>query len=836
MRILLQTDQNHHWTVSGAMVILLFFVCVPCVQAQQAGQHIVDALVGEDEAVLYRSTATMTPVFHQGNTHDSREDRDADFVVFTSLGPSQLLKLPGLDERRLGTLRTAISAADLTIPLTSVTGLRVGESLEIGRTGESHDGELMRIASIDTENNNVTVVKRFDAAGASFTAPQAWPAGTVVDHHRRARPEDLPGYMVESGQSPTINSFRFTWQGTDVPYPTLGLNFPGGDSQLKNWESLLLYLRLRRADGTGTAIEGILPLAADAIVGYSKVLGNPYTIREHHFRRYIGWPHNLDNGGEGASFVSYEIDFRRERQFMDRGGPQRTFLQNMIDWIYADDGHDLGRLYPRDSRYNATEEAALTANPPTASEDVVRSYQVVVDVALLNGADTRIDAERFWIRTSETADPDGNRHTATDLGELSNLEELTTQSGTVNRGSDDKDYYGFTLSVQRNMSFELTGLNANANLYLENAKGGVLHRSISTATSDDWITATLAAGTYYIRVDAEASGTIDYQLGYRQIDDVSEELTARFQSMPATHDGSEFTFELHFSEEVSIGYETMRDDALSVSGGTVDSAWRLSPPSNRGWGFRVNPSSSADVSISLSPTTDCEARGAICTSDGKAQSSSLSATVTSLTARFQSMPATHDGSEFTFELHFSEEVSIGYETMRDDALSVSGGTVDSAWRLSPPSNRGWGFRVNPSSSADVSISLSPTTDCEARGAICTSDGKVQSSSLAATVTGASSKPVVPRLAFELRANYPNPFNPETQIAYTISEAGPVDLAIYNLLGQRVRTLVQETQAAGSYQVVWNGRNDKGALVASGIYLYRLSSAQEVQVRRLLLLK
>ncbi len=100
----------------------------------------------------------------------------------------------------------------------------------------------------------------------------------------------------------------------------------------------------------------------------------------------------------------------------------------------------------------------------------------------------------------------------------------------------------------------------------------------------------------------------------------------------------------------------------------------------------------------------------------------------------------------------------------------------------------------------------------------------------------ASKPVVSSLTFGLGENYPNPFNPVTRIAYTLSTAGPVELAIYNVLGQRVRILVQEIQAAGSYQVAWNGRNDSGAPVASGIYLYRLSTTQEVQTRRLLLLK
>ena len=377
---------------------------------QRTGQHILNAPAGEDEAVLYRSTAILTPVDHIGNTHDSREDRTASFV--RAQAPDDFeepdnyalrARLRGLDERRLGILRAAISATDLTIPLTSVTGLRVGESLEIGRSGNTHNGELMRIASIDTANNNVSVVERFDAF-AQFAAPQAWPTGTAVDHHRRARPENLPGYMVKSGQSPIINTFRLTWQGMDVPYLSMNLEFPGGDSQLKDWEQLLIYMRFRRADSTGTMIEGILPLAAGALVT-TRPLGDPYTVREQHLRRYLGWPENLDNDPDGSQQVGLVNDANRAAEFIS--GPERTFLQDMIDWIFEDNGHDLGRIYPWDDRYNATELAALEADPPTASEDVVRSYQIVVDVALLNGADPRIDVEQFSITPPDT-DPDGD--------------------------------------------------------------------------------------------------------------------------------------------------------------------------------------------------------------------------------------------------------------------------------------------------------------------------------------------------------------------------------------------------------------------------------------------
>ena len=64
----------------------------------------------------------------------------------------------------------------------------------------------------------------------------------------------------------------------------------------------------------------------------------------------------------------------------------------------------------------------------------------------------------------------------------------------------------------------------------------------------------------------------------------------------------------------------------------------------------------------------------------------------------------------------------------------------------------------------------------------------------------------------------------------------MELAIYNVRGQRVRTLVQGVQAAGRYQIAWNGRSDNGAALASGVYLSRLASSQGVQVQRLARLK
>ena len=90
--------------------------------------------------------------------------------------------------------------------------------------------------------------------------------------------------------------------------------------------------------------------------------------------------------------------------------------------------------------------------------------------------------------------------------------------------------------------------------------------------------------------------------------------------------------------------------------------------------------------------------------------------------------------------------------------------------------------------------------------------------------------------FALDANVPNPFNPETAIPFALAQASSVRLEIFDMLGQRVRTLVQEQLSAGSYRVLWDGRNEQGLRVGSGVYLYRLRTGSFTQIRRMLLLK
>jgi flagellar hook assembly protein FlgD len=92
--------------------------------------------------------------------------------------------------------------------------------------------------------------------------------------------------------------------------------------------------------------------------------------------------------------------------------------------------------------------------------------------------------------------------------------------------------------------------------------------------------------------------------------------------------------------------------------------------------------------------------------------------------------------------------------------------------------------------------------------------------------------------FSLTQNYPNPFNPETHIDYNLANAQEqlTRLVIYNTLGEEIRMLVDEKQSAGAYRATWDGRNDAGRRVASGVYFYKLHSGSFAQLKKMMLIK
>jgi hypothetical protein len=89
---------------------------------------------------------------------------------------------------------------------------------------------------------------------------------------------------------------------------------------------------------------------------------------------------------------------------------------------------------------------------------------------------------------------------------------------------------------------------------------------------------------------------------------------------------------------------------------------------------------------------------------------------------------------------------------------------------------------------------------------------------------------------EMAKAYPNPFNPETSIQYNLHQDSQVTITVYDLLGRQVKTLVDNQQAAGSYNTIWNGTDSAGAKAASGVYIVRMETKGVTQIQKVMLIK
>jgi hypothetical protein len=106
-----------------------------------------------------------------------------------------------------------------------------------------------------------------------------------------------------------------------------------------------------------------------------------------------------------------------------------------------------------------------------------------------------------------------------------------------------------------------------------------------------------------------------------------------------------------------------------------------------------------------------------------------------------------------------------------------------------------------------------------------------------TVSGADDGTGIKPLTYGLDQNFPNPFNAQTQISFSMPKADHVKLVVFNMLGQQVRTLVDESMQAGEHKMIWDGLNAQGTGVASGTYFYRLKIGDVFEeTRQMVLLK
>ena len=218
-------------------------------------------------------------------------------------------------------------------------------------------------------------------------------------------------------------------------------------------------------------------------------------------------------------------------------------------------------------------------------------------------------------------------------------------------------------------------------------------------------------------------------------------VTARFEQVPSSHDGStELRFQLHFSEEVNLNHTDFSGALFETAGGTVTGARRLDPPSNIGWEVVARPDGPDDMIITLPAGRGCNGDGAVCTSDRSWLGATVVATIAgpgvSATARFEQVPSSHDGStELRFQLHFSEEVNLNHTDFSGALFETAGGTVTGARRLDPPSNIGWEVVARPDGDGNMIITLPAGRGCDTDGAVCAPDGSWLASTITTTIAG-----------------------------------------------------------------------------------------------------
>lgn len=203
--------------------------------------------------------------------------------------------------------------------------------------------------------------------------------------------------------------------------------------------------------------------------------------------------------------------------------------------------------------------------------------------------------------------------------------------------------------------------------------------------------------------------------------------------------------------------------------------------------------------------------------------------------------------DVTFEGTRSENFDFKWATIDNDKNTVVIGLIPMVGSDIPDMEAGTGsianleFSIDDKNLSDFVIeATSITKPSHELLFVMTKDNNVKESPVelpAITVDLAKlfDSDLIPK-SFNLGQNYPNPFNPTTTFVYDIPKASDVRIEIFNVLGQRVTTLVEAFKEAGSYPITWNGTSDAGTTVASGMYFYRIDTDNFSDTKKMMMLK
>ena len=329
----------------------------------------------------------------------------------------------------------------------------------------------------------------------------------------------------------------------------------------------------------------------------------------------------------------------------------------------------------------------------------------------------------------------------------------------------------------------------------------------------------------------------------------------------------EHRVDLKLSEAITTTPKALRNHAFTLTNGTIRWAQRIHY--DRVWHddqwvavskhfrLRIKPTDPANaITVTLPIPASCSEQGAVCTEEeaqlasapeltlGEDGSGPITVTIEDTSAPENNMIEGYDIPQINFPVTLSRPspkwILVDFEVL-------STGTATSGVDYYPQDFTI--YFVPGKTTVNAGVALIPDTETDAgetfnvrisNARMTTNNGERTLTITTATATGTIHDPSTKRVVLpdspQLAQNAPNPFNSQTVIAYALSQPELVRLEIFSLTGQRVAVLQQGLQQAGYHQLRWQGRDDAGRPVATGIYLYRLVTEKESLTRKLILLK
>ena len=470
---------------------------------------------------------------------------------------------------------------------------------------------------------------------------------------------DVSGIADEDGLTNAAFSYQWQADGSDIAGAT-GSTYTLADVD----EGRIITVTVSFTDNAGNA-ESLTSTATTAVApkANSPATGQPIIIGAAQVEETL----SVDTSGiadeDGLDDVSYSYQWQADGSDI-AGSTDSTYTlvdadEGKIVSVTVSFADDAGNAESLTSA--ATEAVKAKPNTPATGQPVISGTAQVgetlsVDTSSIadeDGLDDATFAHQWAADGADIADATDSAYTLSDADEgktisvrvsftddRGNAEALTSAATDAvapkpNTPATGQPIISGTPQVGETLTADTSGI-ADAD--------GLDNVSFSYQWWADGADIADATGSAYTLVDADAGKAVSVTVSFT--DDrgnnesltsaateavagpPQEPLTASFSNEPSSHDGENvFTFDLHFSEEFSVSYKRLRDQAFIASGGDVTRAKRLEQGSNVGWRIHVRPDGEGAVTIILPETTDCDDDGAICTGDGRMLSNRNTITV-----------------------------------------------------------------------------------------------------------------------------------------------------------------------------------------------------------------